>query len=405
MAKEATVAAAAYLFAYAVFLDRGTWRRRALSLLPCLLVGAAWYAAFKALGFGLKGSAVYMEPLHMPAQYAARVVRNAPILLLGQWGLPSSETSLFLSASAAWTHWLVAMAFVAILGLLLVPVLRRDRLARFWAVGMLLSLFPACAPFAHDRLLMFVGIGGMGLLAQWLGGVTQEAVWLPSSLAWRRLARGFVVFFVVVHLVVAPLVLPVAAFGMRFFGDVMDQQFATLPTDAAFGGQSAVFVNSFSCLTDILLIQYRRARGQPLPARTLRLGPSCTPATITRADATTLVVRPRGGYLPSQGLWWGDDPPAVTLSYLMRLMDLLFRDPQHAMALGETVVLSVATVEITALTDDGRPAEATFRFAVPLEDASLRWLRQTATGFVPFAPPAIGESVGVPSPLAPDGRR
>jgi len=348
---------------------------------------------------------VYIEPVHDPALYVRRVVQNAPILLLGQWGLPASELSLFLSASAARVHWLLALVFAAILAVVLVPLLRRDRLALFWATGMLLSLLPACAPFAHDRLLMFVGIGGMGLLAQWLGGLTEGGDWLPSSRAWKRLARVFAALLVVVHLVVAPLVLPVAVAAMRSLGEEMSRQVASLPTDRAFGDQSAVFVNSFSCLTDILMLEQQRSRGRPVPARTLRLSPSCTPATLSRADATTLVVRPRGGYLPPQGSWWGDDPPAFTVSYLMRLMDLLFRSPRRPMALGDRVELTAATVEITALTEDGRPAEATFRFPVPLEHPSLRWLRQTATGFVPFVPPAVGESVCVPSPLAPNGRR
>lgn len=405
LAKEATVAASAYLFAYAVFLDRGTWRRRALSLVPCLVVGVAWLWAFKALGFGLSGSAMYVDPLHDPVAYAGRLVWHAPVLLLGQWGLPASETRLFLSASAARVHWLVAVGVVGVLCVLLAPTLRRSRVARFWAVGMVLSLLPACAPFPHDRLLMFVGLGAMALIAQWLGGVVGKADWVPEARVWRGLARAAVVVFVVVHLVVAPAMLAVGSFSMRLMGEVMNRQFATLPTDPAFGRQTLVFVNALSSLTDILMLQHRQAHGQPVPRRTLRLSPSCTPATLSRVDATTLVVRPAGGYLPRVGEWWGSEPPAFTPSYFLRAMDMLFRSHRTPMRLGERVELSVATIEITALTPDGRPAEATFRFAMPLEDASLRWLRQTATRFEPFAPPAVGESVDVPSPLAPDAQR
>jgi len=69
------------------------------------------------------------------------------------------------------------------------------------------------------------------------------------------------------------------------------------------------------------------------------------------------------------------------------------------MRLGEKVELAAATIEITALTPDGRPAEATFRFRVPLEDPSLRWFQCTRGDFEPFAPPAIGQTVRLPSPL------
>ncbi len=69
------------------------------------------------------------------------------------------------------------------------------------------------------------------------------------------------------------------------------------------------------------------------------------------------------------------------------------------MRLHETIDLTAVTIEITELTDDGRPAEATFRFRVPLEDPSLRWLFVKDFRYVPFIVPCIGETVEVPSPL------
>lgn len=63
--------------------------------------------------------------------------------------------------------------------------------------------------------------------------------------------------------------------------------------------------------------------------------------------------------------------------------------------LGQTVELTTATIEITELTADGRVAEARFRFRVPLEDPSLRWLMVTRQGYEPMRPPAVGETVEV----------
>ena len=51
------------------------------------------------------------------------------------------------------------------------------------------------------------------------------------------------------------------------------------------------------------------------------------------------------------------------------------------------------TVKITKTTSDNRPYEAAFIFDVPLEDTSLRWLQFKDGAFVPFTPPAIGETV------------
>lgn len=65
------------------------------------------------------------------------------------------------------------------------------------------------------------------------------------------------------------------------------------------------------------------------------------------------------------------------------------------MAVGRPVPLSRMTIQVTAVTQDGRPAEATFRFAVPLEDPSLRWVVWQNGGFVPFNPPRVGQKVVV----------
>jgi hypothetical protein len=53
------------------------------------------------------------------------------------------------------------------------------------------------------------------------------------------------------------------------------------------------------------------------------------------------------------------------------------------------------TVTITELTADGRPAEATFRFDVPLESPSLVWLCFRGNRFERFTPPAVGQDVEI----------
>ena len=93
----------------------------------------------------------------------------------------------------------------------------------------------------------------------------------------------------------------------------------------------------------------------------------------------TLVVRPGIGYIAGIG-------------------ERLLRDHHLPMSLGERVELTGLTVEVTALTADGRPAEAAFHFAVPLESSSLRWMQWRAGRFVPFTPPAVGETVVLRQP-------
>lgn len=61
----------------------------------------------------------------------------------------------------------------------------------------------------------------------------------------------------------------------------------------------------------------------------------------------------------------------------------------------ERIRLTGTNVEVSAVTEDGWPTEATFRFDQNLDGASLRWLRWESGGLVSFHPPAVGETIVV----------
>ena len=69
---------------------------------------------------------------------------------------------------------------------------------------------------------------------------------------------------------------------------------------------------------------------------------------------------------------------------------------------GDTVRLTGLMVEVTGVTNDGRPKEVLFRFDVPLEDPSLRWIVFKDLAYVPFTPPAIGETISIDGPTFDD---
>jgi len=401
LGKEEAVSVGGYLLAYALFLDRGSWRRRLAALWPCLLAGALWFGLHRGLGYGVFASEVYVDPLTDPARFAQRVVQYAPALLLGQLALPPSDLAASFSTSAFWAYWLAAVVLLVLLGLMFAPLLARSAVARFWGLGMVLGAVPICAIFPGDRLLMFVGLGAMPLLALWLGGLLERADWLWPSLWWRRPARLVATLLIAIHLLLAPPALAAASVSMRFIGGIFNDSYATLPDEPEFADQTAVFVNEAACIARSLMFHYRRSRSQPVPLRSLTLSPSCCAATLTRTDERTLVVRPHGGYLRPHR-WVPPDeesPPPLTSRYHLQHLDHLVRSSDRPMRLGERVELTTATIEITKRTGDGRPAEATFRFNKPLEDPSLRWFVLRRGVYQPFTPPTVGQTVEVPSPL------
>lgn len=87
-------------------------------------------------------------------------------------------------------------------------------------------------------------------------------------------------------------------------------------------------------------------------------------------------------------LVWADARPKSAL--------VCSRGKDHLVTLGHTVHLTGLTIQVTAVTEDGRPAEATFRFTVPLEDGSLRWVAWQEGSFAPFNLPGVGEKIVLP---------
>jgi hypothetical protein len=218
---EVAVGTFGYLLAHALFLETSSIRARILALAPYAVIGAVWWVVYHSFGFGAFGSSWYTDPTRSPIDFARCVLERAPMLLLGQFGLPPSDICLTLSTTAIRTYWIVATVIVALLVVLFAPLVRRDRVARFWAAGTALSLLPACATVPSDRLLLLTGLGGMGLVAQFIASlarVERDGAIAPTNPTWRRLAWVTAAIFVLVHGIVAPIMLPLRVWSATFFG-------------------------------------------------------------------------------------------------------------------------------------------------------------------------------------------
>ena len=402
LAGEIALAAGGYLLAYALFIDTDTWPRRLASLIPGGVVGAAWWVAYRALGYGADGSGVYIDPGTSPIVFAQALVERAPMLLFGQWALPSG-LCLMLSQRAAHILWLVAVALIAAIAGLLLPLLTRDRVARFFALGMILSVVPACATFPDDRLLFFAGFGGMGLLAQLLAAVWQRAEWVPRSRIRRLPLQVACWAFLVIHLVFAPLGLATKANTVRIFGTIISRAAESLPSEPTATDQIALIVNTPTAFISFYGPLMQALQGRPIPSRTLILGSGIHPTTISRPAPNVLAIRPDGGYLPSPGSprpGHEASQPAFHPAYFFQMLDHLYRDATP-MNIGERIAYGGATIEVTEVTEDGRPGEVWCHFDVDLEDPSLRWLQWKGGVYIPFDPPAVGETINLPSVVVP----
>lgn len=366
LAGESALAAAAYLGAHALFLDRARWRARLAALAPYGVVVVAWRVVYHALGYGTRHSGVYLDPGSQPLELLRVLPSRAAYLLASQLALPWSDFGPlypFASARLAATMCAIAAATVALFAVVLWPLCRRDATARFLAVGALAALVPVCSTVPADRLLFFVGVGCMGLVARWL--MTRPRGLLPAA---------FAALLILIHVVLAPPLLALRSRSMTTVNAAIRRADDSLPHGEAARGRTFVLVDPPTDPLVGYLPLRRGAAGEPLP--TLRwLATGERAVELWREDARTVRVRPDGGYLRF-------------------ISEQLLVSAAHPPAVGTHVHLPDVDVEITAAEPDGRPAEARFRFAAPLE--ADEWFVWRDNGYRPFAPPPVGAHVVLP---------
>jgi hypothetical protein len=359
---EGAVATAAYLFAHAVFLDRDTRWRRALALVPCALVCAAWLLLYRRLGYGLFAvSPMFVNPVDEPSLFLGRLIDHGPLLLSSQWlGLPTD--------SSVGVGYLTALAALTAIGLAVAPLVRRDPVARFWCLGHVLALLPLAAAPLSARYTFIVGLGAMGLLATFVCGLVGRDRWWPSARLPRLAAYALAAVLVAIHVTVSPAML--ARISARFTDAtaIIERSTHALAPDAGIPNQRIVVVTAPRSVFVVLPILMRAARSEPTGAGTIALAYAGAPVRVSRVDTRTLAVKPTGEQ-----------------EFLLAPRDL---------RVGQTITLTGVSVRVDALSPDGRPLEARFTFDAALEDPSLKWLRWSAENtYTRFTPPAIGETV------------
>jgi hypothetical protein len=157
---------------------------------------------------------------------------------------------------------------------------------------------------------------------------------------------------------------------------VEDRLYVHAPLGPSVEEKTVVVVNAPSAAHAAYLPFRQLAIGKPVPLHTRVLAPAVPAVTIRRLDEHTLEITPARGYLDLA-------------------LDRVFRSERQPMTLGQEVKLSGMTAQVTALTPDGRPAAATFRFDEPLESPNFVWLCFRGSNYQPFVLPAVGQQTEI----------
>jgi hypothetical protein len=369
---EAALASLAYIPAYALTLDDGRWRDRAWSLAPLAFLVALWLGLYHTLGFGTHGGDFYVDPLDRPLAFAAALATHAPILLLGQFALPPSDIAVLLPPAIILRFAAIAACACIAGGVLFARVLRGSDRARFFALGLLFALIPVCATAPNDRLLVGASFGAFGLVALFLAKARE------SRGALRWVAGACAVFLVLRHVVLAPAFFPLRAVtSARAYQAPVDLAAATMPSDPGMKDATLVVVNAPYVLVPSYACLLRAATGQGAPPRHLRiLGIDVRGRLTVERTSDREIVLSYEEPFPQEGF------------------SRVYRSAESPFAVGEEIYLDPMTVHVEAVDSAGGITRVSFRFDVPLEDSSLRWVvwdgRGDGKGFVPYRAPPIG---------------
>lgn len=359
-AGEAALSVAAFLLAYALTMEEGPLPPRLLRLWPYALVVVGWRLVYHHLGYGASGSGLYLDPVADRADFLRALPGHAAALITAQFAFPPSELTIVWSVVSPRLPPIMkvyALVMVALMAWVLWPTVQRHRVARFFALGLLLATPPVCATLPSDRLLCFVSFPAMGLIARFLADESRD---------WRRWFAGG---FVVLHLILAPPLLALRVRSMAIVDLMLDRANETIPATPDVTHQTVVLMNPPSDVFTNYVQFTRAATGQPRPAQLRWLATGANGVELVREDATTLRVRRPGGFLQNRS-------------------ERMFRSAHAPLVAGQHIDLPGMRIELLA------PDEARVHFALPLEDASFTWMRWLGDrGYVPATPPAIGTTL------------
>jgi hypothetical protein len=368
---EAASATLAYLLAYAVTVDRGSARSRAISLAPYAVVTIAWQLAYRGLGYGVVGSGIYLDPGREPLRFLREVPEHAMALVMGELGPAPADVVVALGPWGRMVFSAAALVTLLLFAWVVTPLLRESRTARFFAVGSLLSLGPICATLPSDRLLFFAFLGVAGLVAELAGKVTFDVPYVR-----RRAARAFLAVWMVPHAILAPPAFVTSSLAFLWLRGYFAKLAAGVPSQTELLGRTVVVVNA----PDIVSVVYQFM--VPTDGRMMHgihgriLSLTYQPVSVTRRGPRTVELRA------------DEDLASVPLASL-------FRSDSYPIQAGDVFHAGAMNVHVDEAAPNGHARTATFELEAPPEDPRFVWIAWDGERFVPFSPPEEGHAVRV----------
>jgi hypothetical protein len=218
----------------------------------------------------------------------------------------------------------------------------------------------------------------MGMLAQLFAAWRDKPAWLPTTGMRRGLMHGFVVAFVVIHGIIAPVTLPLQSLSIAMATRmILEKPVMSLSDGANLQDKTLVLLNPPVPMLMTYLPFICAKLGVAVPGKSRVLATGLTSSLdIRRVDSRTLEIELEKGFIGQE-------------------LDRLFRGMETPMWGGQQVDLGDMRAEVLALTPDQRPMRVRFTFDKSLEDPSMVFYVWRGEHGEPFILPDLGQSIRV----------
>src|SRR5208282_1461862 len=320
-AEEGGASTFAFILAYALVLEPGSFRNRALTVLPSVLVIVAWRITYMLSGYGLAHVGIYIDPAQEPLQFARELIPRDMILLGSQ--LTSVPPEFLFAVKPSLHPMIIALYGVFTVAALVVflPWVFRDKVAAFWFAAMILAAIPEAVLVPLSKNFGFIAVGAYGLIASFIAGVLTRPNPLLKQRAWRILAWVACILLILVH---GPGAIAKRVAMVKAGASIFAWARGIPPDWPNIENENVIVVNHPCPLETAYVPAYKAYHHQLLP-RTLRvLVPGCTGLDVQRTDDKTLVIQSRGSNIFSC-----DDVGPIHITYAFRAFTLVGSEPKY----------------------------------------------------------------------------
>lgn len=401
LSAEGGVCTAAYLFAHALFIDREPGLSRFRCLWFYILLGFVYVRTISYFGYGAASNELYVDPNQEPLRFIKNVITFIPILLLGQLAWPDPRYFRYCSEDLMISFWMSALLICLFLIGVMIPLIKKDQISRFWLTGMILSLIPVCGMgIPSERLLLFSSLGSAGLLSMLLVYLFGQSIDYSKGKLHRGICFVLLSSFLFIHSFYAPIALFLESNSpsrRQVLAEIVNPD----NSSAEIQSKDLVIVNAPSTFFLWYHNPISKVRNKPFPQRIRVLAPGYGDIKITRKDANTLIVLANHGFFPpfnKETTSNDGQNPAFHPVFVLQWLERTAGFNKDRLPLKSIIELPDVSIEITGVTDLGPPSKAQFVFKVPLESSTFHWLQWdwNIWKFKKFQLPSIGQEITIP---------